>query len=595
MTSAFTHPWRLWLTAIVILCGFGTILARLYHLQILEQDRLEGYAEASRKSLKVHAARRGNIVDRHGVLLATSRPLITVGVDPQTAWEKDAQPTAELAQLLNQPLAAIQAYFTVNDDHANRRQSQKHNSIRWRKIADGVSEERYETIRALGIPGVYGNRHYQRAYPNRQLAAHILGFINKDGQPVQGVERAMDFYLRGLGGWRETERDGSPARREMTQFRSREVQPVPGLHVELTIDAVAQHYVEEEIDKLVATYRPEAVTIIISEPATGYLLALGNHPSFDPNTFWRFPLSDHRSRFLTDIYEPGSIFKIVTAAGALNEGLVSLQTPFDCSRDSVSYQGQLRSLPNDHKPFGWLSFEQVLIRSSNRGTAQIGMLLGAKRLHRYAWNFGFGQLTDFCLIGEVTGVLPPLQKWDGLTITRLPIGHAVSATSMQVHCAMGAIANQGVLMTPQIIRRVFDQEGETVLDFAPRIKRRVIAPQTAKVLSTVLAQTVLPGGTATLAAIEPFIVAGKTGTTRKIVEGQYSSAHHIASFSGFFPAPDPQVVITVIVDEPQLAGSGYGGTVAAPAFRNLGEKLIAYLAIQPRSPQWQDSLARKLL
>jgi cell division protein FtsI/penicillin-binding protein 2 len=271
----------------------------------------------------------------------------------------------------------------------------------------------------------------------------------------------------------------------------------------------------------------------------------------------------------------------VPAAAALNEGIVHSGDMFQTGVKRVSYKGRTLSLPDDSHTYESLSMHDIVVKSSNRGAAHLGLMLGEKRLYDYAAGFGFGEKTGCDLGGEISGTLHAPRNWDGLTITRLPMGHAVSATPMQVHSAMSVIANNGVLMEPMLAKRVFDSSGQDVVRFKPKAKRRVISTEVAHEVAGMLADVVGKEGTARRAAIDNYEVAGKTGTTQKIVNGQYSSQHHVASFSGFFPSENPALVITVIVDEPQLNGIGYGGIVAAPAFRNIAEACIAYLGIRP--------------
>jgi cell division protein FtsI/penicillin-binding protein 2 len=399
------------------------------------------------------------------------------------------------------------------------------------------------------------------------------------------MERAFDYYLRGQDGWRETERDGH--RRELAQFREREVEPTNGLNVELTIDQMVQHIVESEIDRLADEYAPKSISIIVSAPATGAILAMANYPSFDPNEFFntkKYPIDSQRNRALTDLIEPGSTFKIVPAAAALNERIVEPRDMFQTGVAKVSYHGRMLSLPGDHHTYDSLSMHDIVVKSSNRGAAHLGLMLGEKRLHDYAASFGFGEKTGCVLGGEVSGTLHPVNVWDSLTITRMPMGHAISATPLQVHGAMSVIANKGILMEPVLTKRIFDSEGQEIVRFEPKAKRRVVSSEVAATIAGMLQDVVGVDGTARRASIENYAVAGKTGTTQKIVNGQYSRSHHVASFSGFFPANNPSLVITVIVDEPNLTGVGYGGSVAAPAFRNIAEACIAYLGIRPVGP-----------
>tara|TARA_B100000989_G_C19508162_1_gene457510 strand:- start:1082 stop:1951 length:870 start_codon:yes stop_codon:yes gene_type:complete len=271
---------------------------------------------------------------------------------------------------------------------------------------------------------------------------------------------------------------------------------------------------------------------------------------------------------------------MVPIAAVLNEGLVTLEDTVDCSIQTVEYRGYPVKLPKDHRPFDTLTVHDIITKSSNRGVARLAMLVGNEGLYDYARAFGFGESTGFDGIGEVNGMLHPVQAWDGLTISRMPMGHAVGATPMQVHYATSVIANQGVLMEPQLVRRVFDDAGETVLYFNPHAKRRVIKGETAKKVAGLLADTA-DSGTAKRASIPGYKVAGKSGTSQKIINKQYSHSHHIASFSGFFPADRPRFVITIVVDDAEVPGTAWGGLVAAPAFKRVAEALIHYYGIQP--------------
>lgn len=420
------------------------------------------------------------------------------------------------------------------------------------------------------------------------MAAHLLGFVNREGAAVAGVERFMDFYLRGQNGWKQTEKDGR--RRELAQFRDLEVHPTDGLGVELTIDLVIQTIVENQIQKLVEEFSPDGVSIIVSDATNGSILALGNYPTFNPNEFWASPVDHHRNRALSDVLEPGSTFKIVPIAAALEERLITPETIIDCSQAVVEFRGRNLRLPSDTSRLGEVPVTTLVAKSSNRGSSIIGMKLGEQRLHSYSQAFGFGQMTHFGLTGEVRGTLHPVRAWDGLTITRLPAGYAVNATPMQIHMATSVIASGGILYQPRLVSRVVDANRETILDFNPRQRHRVISQETAEIMADMLVDVVSNQGTARRAIIPGHAIAGKTGTTRKIVDGRYTNQEHIASFSGFFPAHDPRIVITVIVDNARMQGVGFGGLVAAPAFREIAEQVITYLSI-PESPRNRRLLA----
>ena len=569
------------LISLTVACAFCVLLGRLFYLHVWNQAALLEHVEGNRKMVNVVEARRGNIVDTRGNLLATTRTTYNIGLDPQAFRESDRVKLVELAGILGKPLSEIKAKL----DRKTRKVSKDTKEvrlIRWAVLAKNVGEGTHDAVKALGLPAVYGNQSHARAYPAAQLAAHVLGYVNKEETAVTGIERFFDYYLRGQDGWRETERDGK--RHELAQFREREVEPSDGLNVELSIDQMVQHIVEAEIARVAEEFNPKGISIIVSQPATGAVLAMANYPTYDPNEFYntkKYPIANQRNRALTDVFEPGSTFKIVPAAAALNEGLVGVEDSFDTGFAQISYRGRRLSLPADHRTYERLSMREIVVKSSNRGAAHLGVLLGEQKLHAYAAAFGFGSLTGCDLGGAVPGVLHPIRQWDGLTITRLPMGHALSATPMQVHSAMSAIANDGILMEPLLAKRVFDGDGQTVLRFNPKPVRRVIQSEVATTLCSMLADVVGEKGTARRAAIENYQVAGKTGTTQKIIQGRYSNTHHVASFSGFFPANKPELVITVVVDEPKLKGVGYGGTVAAPAFRRIAEGCIQYMGIRP--------------
>ena len=460
---------------------------------------------------------------------------------------------------------------------------------RWVKLREAIDEPTFDKIAALNIRGITHERIYRRVYPGGGLAAPLIGYLNKEGSPVSGAERHFDLYLKGQDGWIESEKDG--ARRELAQFRSREVPERDGNDVVLTIDSVVQHIIEDELKAIAAKYQPHFATIIASDPSTGAILGMANYPSFDLNNYSKAPLEAQRNYAVTDILEPGSCFKIVAVGAALNEGLVTPQTTFDCGITTIDYKGRTIKLPKEDEPFGMLSVADIVAHSSNRGAAQLAMLMGDQRFYDYAKLYGFGQNTAFGLGGEVRGMLEPPDKWDGLTISRMPMGHAVAATPLQMHMAMSVVANGGVLLRPQIIQEIRDANGTVIRSFAPEKRTQVLKPSTAALLAQLLTGVVREG-TAKGYDIPGFELAGKTGTAQKIVDGKYSTTHHVTSFVGFFPASRPQVVLSVIVDDPQVAGGqSYGRVVAAPAFKHIAEQLIQYLDIKPVEAASRNFLA----
>jgi len=599
----FASNYRVVLLAAVVFACLGGVGTRLVFLHVIDRGKLLGYIEQVRRQVVVEPARRGNIYDAHQHLLATNQSVYTLGVDPQVLRENDREKWPELAALLGLPYAQLERVLntktrraqtpvqTASSDSATATAAARDveaaslaRPIRWAKLREDIDETTYEKIRALGIKGVYGNRVFRRVYPHNALAAHLVGYVNKEGTAAAGVEAYADFYLRGQDGWREGERDG--ARRELAQFRTREVAATNGYNVVLSTDIIVQHLVEEELARIARELRPDKATIIVSDARTGFILGMGNYPSFDLNAYAQAPLDVQRNFAITDQIDPGSTFKIVPTAAALNEGLVRPETRFDCSTEQIEYRGRLlRAMPDTHRHEQPLSVAEIISRSSNIGVARLGMLLGEQRLYDYARAFGFGEKSGFPFGGEISGQLNPVKQWSAIDITRIPAGYSVSATPLQVHYAMGVIASGGELLRPQLIAQVRDASGEVVYSFDRAVRRRVISPATAREIARMLQSVAAPGGTAREAAIPGYEVAGKTGTAQKLVNGRYSNRAHVGSFVGFFPASRPEVVISVIVDNARLPNgrSAYGRIVAAPSFKRIGEQLVQYLDIKPTS------------
>ena len=601
---------RLTLLAIGVIACFMSVGVRLVFLQVVDREELLRFVDRARRQIMVEHARRGTILDSHGNLLATSRSEITVAVDPWALNEylesdsnvprrahKRSEELAkrnQLASLLGLPMAEVEKAFEPamrsikleNDTHDGKVDGLTKD--RWVKLREGVDEPTFDRIEALNIRGLTHERVYRRVYPSGGLAAHVIGYLNKEGTPVTGAEHHFDLYLKGQDGWIESEKDGT--RRELAQFRSRDVPVQDGNDVVLTIDSVVQHIIEDELKTIAAKYNPHFATIIASDPMTGAILGLANYPSYNLNEYSKAPLDAQRNCAITDMVEPGSTFKIVAVGAALNEGLVTPLSDFDCGSATIDYRGHTLKLPKEDEPFGRLSVAEIVSHSSNRGAAQLALLLGEQRFYDYARKYGFGQTTAFPLGGEVRGMLEPPDKWDGLTITRMPMGHSIAATPLQIHCAMSAVANGGVLLRPQIIKEIRDSDGRVIHTFAAEKRAQVLKPSTAALLAQLLTGVVREG-TAKGFDIPGFEIAGKTGTTQKLVDGKYVNNRHVASFVGFFPASRPEVVLSVIVDDAHVAsGIAWGRVVAAPAFHHIAEQLIQYLAIQPSVPPAAHSL-----
>ncbi len=430
-----------------------------------------------------------------------------------------------------------------------------------------------------------------RIYPNQSLAAHVLGFmgpvtrtnkttgvVTTETTGLDGLELQLDSKLDGVRGWRETEFGGKGT--ELVMNRQREVVAQDGLNAVLTIDAAMQHILETELTEIMFKFNPVSASAIVLRPRTGEILAMGSRPTYDPNQPGKSPIASLRNRMTVDSYEPGSTFKIVSIGAALNEGLTTLGERIDCERGSWFYKGRpLR----DHDPLGVLSVEEVMMKSSNIGSAKIGLRLGDQGLFNYLTAFGFGERTGIPLPGEARGQLIPVKNWDGITGSRVSIGHSAAATPLQMAMAMAAIANGGKLMRPILVDRLEDADGKVFLKNHPQVVRQVFKPEVSKQVVETLKRVVSTDGTADKARLGYYTAAGKTGTAQKLESGQYSHSKYFSSFIGFFPADRPELLIYVCVDEPEKAKGFYGGQVAGPAFKNIALRSANYLNIRPET------------
>lgn len=604
---------RLTLLSLGVLACFMGVGVRLVFLHVLDREELLGYLDKARRQIVVEHARRGTILDSRGNLLATSKSEITLAVDPWALDEylksdrqeirrarkarEEQVKRVQLAALLGLPLAEVEKAFVPAmrsiKIEADRRDGTADGLTRdrWVKLREGLDEPTFGKIEMLKIRGLTHERVYRRIYPSGGLAANLIGYLNKEGNSVTGAERHFDIYLKGEDGWIESEQDG--ARRELAQFRSREVPVQDGNDVVLTIDSVVQHLIENELRMIAAKYSPNFATIIVSEPRTGRILGMANYPSYDLNNYSKAPLEAQRNYAVTDLIEPGSTFKIVAAGAALDQNLVQPSSAFDCGMNTINYNGRDLKLPKEDHPFGQLTVAEIVSHSSNRGAAQLAMLMGEDKFYQYARRFGFGEISKFQLGGEVRGILEKPARWDGLTITRMPMGHAVAATPLQIHMAMSTVANGGARLRPQIVQEIRDATGQVSRTFVPEKVEQVLRPSTAALLAQMLHGVVQAGGTADGFDLAGFEFAGKTGTTQKIIDGKYVNNRHVASFVGFFPASRPELVISVIVDDAKmpLGTLASGRAVAAPSFKHVAEQLIQYLNIRPVQPLGRNFVA----
>jgi cell division protein FtsI (penicillin-binding protein 3) len=428
-------------------------------------------------------------------------------------------------------------------------------------------------IEALGIDGIYLVQESMRVYPNRKLASHVLGFVNMNGDGGAGLELEYDRELKGVQGQISFNVD---ARRK--SFRgTMEKPPVQGHSLILSLDRSIQYVAERELAAGVEKARAASGAAIVMESDTGRILAMANYPDFNCNSYNEYGPDLWRNHAVSDLFEPGSTFKVVVATAALEAGLTRADEVIDCQMGSITIGGHLF---HDHKPYGLLSFSEVLEHSSNIGAAKMGLRLGEQRLYEALRTFGFGSKTEVDLPGEIVGLVRDWRSWSGLSIGAISFGQEVGVTSLQILTAINAIANGGYRTRPSVVDRVIDQDGD-LIRVRPPERTRIMSPETAGTVRNAF-EGVVVRGTGRKAALEGYRAAGKTGTAQKIVNGVYSDSKYVASFIGFAPLPDPRVTILVQIDEPK--SSIYGGEVSAPVFSRIAQEVLLKLHVPPDQP-----------
>jgi cell division protein FtsI (penicillin-binding protein 3) len=554
---------RVLILAALLAVAFGGLTGRLAWLQVVKRSELAQLAERQYSRTVVLHAQRGAIVDRHGTPLATSTPTESLFVQPRAVADP-VRLAARLAPIIGVSQAEARQALTSARPFVWLR----------RKLPPAVAAE----VRALREPGLGFLPEPLRLYPNRELAAHVVGFEGVEGG-LEGVERAYDAELAGTPGKAVVGRDALG--REVTSQRVLRA-PKPGHGVMLTLDRTIQYVAEREIDAAYRRTGARAAMAVVLEPRTGDVLALAIRPTFNPNTFLEAPTKDAwRNRAVTDPFEPGSTFKVILAAAALEEGVVRPDDQIYAENGAITLA---KTTIRDWKKYGWLTFSEVLQNSSNVGSIKVGLQLGRERYYRYMSAFGFGASTGLGLPGESRGQLRDPTRWSLLSLPTLSLGQEVSVTALQMVAAVGAIANGGTLMQPRLVRATFDADGREVRRFQPRAVRQVVSPATARTLTRILVKAV-EAGTGHNAAIPGYEVAGKTGTAQKLdpTTGRYSRAPGVLSFVGWAPADEPRFVMLVMLDEPK--NEQWGSEAAAPVFSAIGREILRYFEVAPRDVQ----------
>jgi len=612
----FAMTKRLQLKRVLTLLGllglaFAGLGYRLVDLQVRRHDELAGKAQLNTQREFWQAPRRGDILDVRGNLLATSIFVKTVCADPVLIGNQQAVVARALAPLLQmsegdlyQRLLPRLVKNQKGETVTNRYVVLQHKVAdeTWQKIqltmtnlSFGVDEKKLSRagrafFRDLRQSAIFTDPvdDQLRVYPNGSLAAHALGFTgteagsNHVSQIVgrDGVELVLNSALSGVAGWRVTQTDRQ--KRELVSLRDEDVQARDGLNVVLTIDAAIQHIVETSLADALQKHTPVSITAVVMRPRTGEILAMATLPNYDPNLPNTINTNTEPNRVISDVMEPGSTFKTIVISGALNEYVVTLNDVVFCE-NGVFHYGGITLHDSEGHHFGNLTVLQVLEKSSNIGASKIGIQLQPTRLYDYMKDFGLGALTGITLPHEASAkhFVRPADEWGKYSIVQIPMGQGVAVTRLQMAMAVGALANGGVLMRPMLVKRLQDRDGKIVQQYEPQSVRRVVTEATAKEMVEALKTVVSDEGTAPLARLADYVVAGKTGTAQKVVNGAYSSDKFVISFIGFFPADDPQVCISIVMDSPKEGGRAFGGALCGPVFKDIAERCASYLNIPP--------------
>ena len=547
---------------LIVLLGVGLVIAilccRLGYLQLYKSNWLTENATDQRIRYIPVEPRRGIIYDRNGKELAVSNSIESVYAIPTEI--KDVKNTAA-------SLAAILSF----DENKLEGKLKKRQAFTW--VARKISKEQAEAIRKLDIKGIGLTEEGDRYYPNEKIASHVIGFTGLDSQGLDGVELTFDKYLKGEKGRIIIEYDGGG--REIPYAEHRYIAPTTGNSIYLTIDIVIQKIIERELDKLMQETGAKTATIIAMEPSTGEILALANRPNYNPNNFGDYDPKNWRNIAISNAFEPGSTFKILTTTAALGEKIVTERDGFFDS-GSINVQGRTIHCWK-HGGHGSQTFKEVVENSCNTGFVTVGLKLGVDSFYHYLDDFGLGKLTDVDLPGESKGILIKKSKVQPINLATMAMGQSIAVTPIQLITAVSASINGGKYLKPQIVKLVKDVNGNAIETNSTQVLRQVVSEDVSERVRTIL-ESVVANGTGKSAYIEGLRIGGKTGTAQKVGQGGYMEGKYIASFIGFVPANNPKIVIMIAIDEPE--GLYYGGQIAAPVFKNIMQDVRRYLKLE---------------
>jgi cell division protein FtsI (penicillin-binding protein 3) len=593
--KAVTKHTKLYVMALCLGGALGALGYRLVDLQVARHEEFQALAQQNTVRTIERRPMRGQITDIHGTPLAISQPAKVVCADPTLIGPLRLSVAHILAPLLQTDEALLAERLTPRTiEEDGKTNISKYVVLKrkvplatWEKIRQtmsslsfGIDEKKISTrdrnfYRNLRNKAVFPEDDQIRFYPGQRLAAHVVGYVAADEEEtgLSGIECSFNSKLAGTAGWSKTEMDKH--QRELVAYREQDVAARDGLNVVLTLDAGLQNIVEDELAKGAEKNSPISISCTMVRPRTGEILAMATLPNFDPNHPGAFPPEDLRNRVIADVAEPGSTYKIVVVTAGLNERVVTLDDVFDCGMGKFFYAGHWL---HDHKEYGMLNVENIITKSSNIGAAQIGIRLGKETLWQYIRDFGFGERTGIPLPGEVAGIVHAVTNWTKVSIAQIPMGQGVAVTSLQMVMAMCAIANDGVLMRPMLVSHLDEPGGKVAVQYAPQPVRRVARSEAIHEMVKALKTVPTKDGTAPKARLDHYTVAGKTGTASKAENGKYVDKYY-SSFIGFFPADNPELCISVVMDDPK--DGHFGGDTAGPVFRAIAERAANYLNLKP--------------
>jgi cell division protein FtsI (penicillin-binding protein 3) len=553
---------RIYLVAAFFIAGLGIILARAYQLQVLQKEKLTAIALSAYRGIVKLPPKRGTIYDREGHELA-----VTVEVESIYAHPRQVRNKVQAAKALAKALG------TRDKTLLELLQSDK--SFVW--LERKAAPDKVRRVKTLNIDGVGFTAEARRYYPGREIAGHVLGFAGEDNQGLEGLEKRYDSFLKGPEYTLVQMRDalGRPFNVSRPDAQDQEIKDLV-----LTIDKDIQYAAEQALKKTVEETKAKSGHCIVVDPETGEILAMAVVPLFNPNVFWEYQPSHWRNRAVTDLYEPGSTIKAYLLAAGLDSGLVSPETRFFC--ENGKYEVANRTIhDHDRKGHGFLTVSEIITYSSNIGAVKIGERIGYKRFTEYLKRFGFVEKTGIDLPGEREGFVRPVKEAKEIDKATTYFGQGMTVNSLQLVMAMAALGNGGKLMRPYVVKEVRDLRGRVLEKTSPHVVRRVLSSETARKTTEVLENVVGEKGTGSLAAINGYRVAGKTGTSQKVdpTTRRYSNRNYVALFVGFAPVDHPRMVMMVAVDEPET--KKYGGLAAAPVFREVSAWTMNHLRVNP--------------